>query len=114
MSARRRPVIALIVWRSDTAVMDWSWSAAPHRRPGRGRAVIEGQGTDRDDQRDLPARPAAGVDEHGLTPMTNCSLDTPRHPPGAPRRRLDTPQGIPGAWRLVVRLPPAVNKVFRR
>jgi len=41
--------------------------------------------------------------------MTSCSLDTLRHPLGAPRRRLGTPQGIPGAWRLAVRLPPAVN-----
>jgi hypothetical protein len=49
-----------------------------YRMPG--RAVIAGQGTDRDDRRDLPARLASGVDEYGC---------------GALRRRLDTPRGTP-------------------
>ena len=45
---------------------------------------------------------------------TSCSFDTPRHPPGAPRRRVDTPQDTPGVWRLVARLPSTGNKVSRR
>lgn len=99
---------------SDTAVMGWSWSAARYRRPGPGRAVIAGQGTDRDNRRDLPARLAAGVDENGLGAYDSYSLDTPRPPLAAPRRRLDTPQDTPGAWRLVTRLPSTGNKVSRR
>jgi hypothetical protein len=44
MSARRRPVMALTVWRSDTAVRDGPGQQLLIGVQGRGRAVIAGQG----------------------------------------------------------------------
>jgi len=62
-----------------------------------GRAVIAGRETDRDDRRDLPARLAAGVDEHGLDVYDQLLPRYPTAPPWCPARPPRYSSGHPRA-----------------
>jgi hypothetical protein len=84
MSARRRPVIALMYGGQTRPSWDGPGQQLLIGAQGRGPGGHSGPGTDRDDRRDLPACPAAGVNEHGLDAYDQLLPRYPTAPPWCP------------------------------